>query len=423
MATGNYSTMSSSFSTPPYYHHASPSMAPQHVPMPMPMIPMPPGPHAPPPPPAATSSPAMHHANATASPAASQPNGSPASPAMHATFQDVTYQSYCNYLYHVGFLQGFFSDVTVSIPSIDKEFALHSLVISRSPTFYRLIHHQQQQQQQQSKQDDDEATSVLTLPLENVSVEAVQMVLQHLYRPLAPADVLFLVSEHAALVLEVLMVADYLELPLKDMLLHTLLSNGFKEASAVEWARLLAPHVSSGGAMAPFMRTIDDQLVHYLTRGLVSNKMDSTLKMSGGMAIGKHQASGYMASKTPPMRGMAEIAQIYASLPWIYMSRCIEHVDLPVQDDLQRFWFAGNVLERRQSLQLLPENNKKSRDPPIIRALRFGYPAPTLANSKRNDDGATMTLALLCASKQRKRGRWDPSLYYTHDDDDDEQSD
>ncbi|ORX60453.1 hypothetical protein DM01DRAFT_1404718 [Hesseltinella vesiculosa] len=409
MATSNYNTMSPSFThgSPYYHHHPSPSMPQQQLPPPhtqpmpmtLPMMAMPPNPPHPPSHTPNANSPAMPHHLPANSPHQSNP---PTSPAMHATFMDVSYQTYCNYLYHVGFLQGNFSDITLSIPSIGKQFALHSLIMSRSPTLYRQL----------LAQTPSQEPMVMTLEHKGIGEEAFQVVLTHLYRPLTHPELLYLVTERASLALEMMRLSDEWELPLKDMLLHTLLSHGQSEASAREWARLLAPHLENqtrdAKPLLSWLRPLDDQLVQFLIRGLPAKleAFSTSVRMSGGLLIGKHQANGYMASKTPALRGINDLANVYATLPWIYLKHCLEHPDLPVQDTIQRYWLAGKVLDRR--VQLF------GPQPPLMRILQFHD------TDKNNEDADIMSLTLACASRQRQAGKWDPSLYdpVLEDDDD-----
>ncbi|KAI8097019.1 uncharacterized protein BX664DRAFT_275473 [Halteromyces radiatus] len=262
-------------------------------------------------------------------------------------------------------------------------------------------------------------------------VEAFHTVFTHLYRPLSHQEMSYLVNEKPQLCLDLIGIADYLELSLKDMLLHVILSQGFNETSAMQWVQILEPYISSPSTsttyhhqpdhnMKPWIRTLDDLLIQYLTRGLSTQleAFSTSVKMSGGVVIGKHQAHGYMESKTLPLRGMNDLAKLYSTLPWSYLKRCMEHNDLPVQDTIQRYLFAKKVIQLRSSTTLA--------DGTITIGLRFdtteqqrqstitSTPSTSTANlpKRRNDDkdNTIMTLYLI-KSPRRKLGKWDPSLY------------
>ncbi|ORZ23117.1 hypothetical protein BCR42DRAFT_446838 [Absidia repens] len=354
-------------------------------------------------------------------------------------------QTYCNYLYQVGFIQGNFSDVTVSIPSIAKSFTLHSLILSRSPYLYqRLINLQQ----------DDNAMPVIELDYGHAMTESFHTVFTHLYRPLSHQEMTFIMSENPKLYLELIDIADYLELPLKDILLHVILSQGFNETSAMRLVRLLQPFLSAPSPlsmqqqqpqqdkaikMKAWVQTLDEQLLHYLTRGLSTQleAFSTSVKMSGGVVIGKNPTYGYMASKTIPLRGMTDLAKLYATLPWVYLKRCLEHDDLPVQDTIQRYYFAKKVLQLRSALPTPNEAQEQETQTqgPITIGLLFDDHQPgnvsaststtTTASTsakKRVDDKDNMAMTLsLIKSRRRKLGKWNPSLYEEYESDNSDQ--
>ncbi|CAO3622983.1 unnamed protein product [Cunninghamella blakesleeana] len=400
-------------------------------------------------------------------------------------YNDTGSQAYCNYLYHVGFLQGHFSDVTISIPSISKTFALHSLIVSRSPYLYRRLLDLQQQQ-------DEDESSFIELDYGPALIESFHTIFTHLYRPLSRQDIAYFANEKPQVCLELIDIAEYLEIPLKDMLVHAILSQGFNENSALLWSMHLKQYIiidsttsfkkkatsssnnnntNSGNVdqqyLKPWVRSIDEHLLQYLTRGL-STKLEAfttSVKMSGGFTIGKHQAHGYMASKTLPLRGMTELAKIYAKLPWCYLKRCLENPDLPVQDSIQRYLFSKKVFQLRSSdpnKTVDGFDSKAFDEKSIIITLRFDdsmetsssqntnvpsssasstLSTPTMINSSLNNnsnsnnnnssankkkkdekDSLLMTISLI-KSPRRKVGKWDPSLYDLESDDDDDDND
>ncbi|KAI8335197.1 hypothetical protein BC941DRAFT_431526 [Chlamydoabsidia padenii] len=315
-------------------------------------------------------------------------------------------QTYCNYLYQVGFLQGNFSDITVSVPSIGKSFTLHSLILSRSPYLYQRL-----------MQLENDAT-VIELDYKGVMAESFHTIFTHLYRPLTHQDMLFLMNEKPQLYLELIGLADYLELPLKELLMHVILTLGFNN-EAMRWVHYLQPYAES---TRMWVKTLDDRLLQYLTRGLSTQleAFSTSVKMSGGVVIGKNPTHGYMTSKTIPLRGMTDLAKLYATLPWIYLKRCLEHPDLPVQDTIHRYFFTKKVLQLRSA-----------KDEGVITVgLRFDGQAQQQQqqqqqmpnNKKKFDDKDSMVMTLsLVKTPRRKQGKWDPSLYEVESDDSDEE--
>ncbi|KAI9308493.1 hypothetical protein BJ944DRAFT_156175 [Cunninghamella echinulata] len=448
-----------------YYQHASSpsvphqSIQPMQIPIPVPMM--------------------NHHLPRQQQQQQQQQQHYFTAPNTGVVYNETGSQTYCNYLYHVGFLQGHFSDITVSIPSIAKTFALHSLIVSRSPYLYKRLLELEQQ---------DEGASLIELDYGTALVESFHTIFTHLYRPLSRQDITYFANEKPQVCLELIDLAEYLEIPLKETLLHAILSQGFNENSALLWSLHLKPYIiidskislkkSSSNEqqqyLKPWVRSIDEHLLQYLTRGLPTKleAFTTSVKMSGGFTIGKHQAHGYMASKTLPLRGMTELAKIYAKLPWCYLKRCLENVDLPVQDSIQRYLFSKKVLQLRPSNKTTHNNNNDNNnnkilmeegfdENSIIISLRFddtttlaqhatnttttipssassALSTPTMNNSslsnnsasninnnsstnkkkKEDKDNLIMTINLIKPPK-RKYGKWDPSLYELESDEED----
>ncbi|KAI9016450.1 hypothetical protein CLU79DRAFT_763972 [Phycomyces nitens] len=284
-------------------------------------------------------------------------------------FSDHNMQDYCDYLYHVGFLQGQFSDIHIVFPTLQKSYALHSLVLSRSPAFFRRL------SQPHGKS--------LEIDLD-LSSEAIYTVLSHLYRPLSYGDVCFTVNENPRVALELLEATEELEMEgLSDMLMHSI-NQHLNQISVYHWIRLLR---SFSGSQKRWIETLQHHLVQYLTHRLV-NQLEAFpigAKMTGGICIGQNEAFGYMPTKTPPLRGMVELARAYSLLPESYMKLCLEHEDLPVQDMIQRFHFAKQVLMFRE------QRGKQN----ITAVMRFDQ----------------NPCVLIVKKVGRKPGRWDLSQY------------
>ncbi|CAO3592073.1 unnamed protein product [Absidia cylindrospora] len=344
-------------------------------------------------------------------------------------YNDSNIQDYCNYFYQFGFLQGNFSDITVTIPSIAQTFALHSLVICRSPYFYRRLIHLQHHQQNNTK-------PVLELEFKQVMPESFRAALVHLYTPFSCQDLVCIVNEKPQLCFELIGIADYLELmTLKDKLIHLLLSQDFNQTSAMEWASILHSPSSSPPQTQPWTCALSDRLLLYLVRDLPAQLMafptasvktnSPAAKMNMGFAIGKHHIRGFMASKTVTSQGMTNLAELYSSLPSTYLKLCLESPDLPVQDTLQRYVFARKVLQLRSS------------SPPTTKAIELDHVQMTAGlqfysneqqqksitpNHFPSKNSPVMTISLI-KTPPRKLGKWNPSLYVyesdeSHDDED-----
>ncbi|KAI8341413.1 hypothetical protein BC941DRAFT_449835 [Chlamydoabsidia padenii] len=329
----------------------------------------------------------------------SLPTPTKSSPANTAyTCNESDPQSYCNYFYQVGFQQGNFSDITVSIPSLKKIFSLHSLVLSRSPYLYqRLVNLPKYE------------PSVIELDYGPATIESFHLIFSHLYRPLSRQELAYLANEKPQIYLELIGVADYLELvALKDMLLHVILSQGFNESLAMRWIQLLQPFSST----KPWVKQLDERLLDYLIRDLptILDVFPTSVKSNGGIMIGKHRVEGYMASKSFPRRGMTDLVEFYSTLPLVYLKRCLEHPDLPVQDSIQRYQFAKQVLQQRRN----SVNYGKER---VVLGLQSDSHHPSIHTSafdkhldSKNNNNTIMTVSLIQAPKP-KLGKWNPSLY------------
>ncbi|ORZ20507.1 hypothetical protein BCR42DRAFT_370267 [Absidia repens] len=340
-------------------------------------------------------------------------------------YNDSTIQDYCNYFYQFGFLQGKFSDITVTIPSIAQTFALHSLVICRSPYFYqRLIHLQHHHYHQPNN-----TKPVLELEYKQVMPESFRSALAHLYSPFSYQYLVCMVNERPQLCFELIGIADYLELTtLRDRLIHILLSQDFNQTSAVEWALILHSSASTPSHTQPWTHALSNRLLLYLAQDLPAQLMafpTASVKMNMDFAIGKHHTRGFMTSKTVTSHGTTNLAELYSSLPSTFLKRCLESPNLPVQDTLQRYVFARKVLQLRSSSSSSSAKAIELDDVQITAGLQFCSNeqqqksiTPTHSPSKNSP---VMTLSLI-NTPLNKLGKWNPSLYeYEWDESDDDE--
>ncbi|KAG0163667.1 hypothetical protein DFQ30_011200, partial [Apophysomyces sp. BC1015] len=258
--------------------------------------------------------------------------------------------------------------VTLTVPRLQKTYALHALIISRSPEIYRRL-----------------VQNPHTIELDlDVSLEALHTVIGHLYRPLSHHDLCYLASEKPRICVELLDASEQLGLEqLVERVLH-IVAQSLTQSSVHYW--ITATHTFNNKHRR-WTEALEHHLVQYLTIGLATQleAFSTTVKMSGGACIGRIQAFGYMPSKTPPTRGMMALAHVYAVLPLDYLKRCLEHTDLPVQDAIQRYHFAKQVLTLRESHG------------------KHGLSAVLRVDGEAN---------LLIVKKAKKVGKWDPSHYH-----------
>ncbi|KAI9271825.1 hypothetical protein BDA99DRAFT_557037 [Phascolomyces articulosus] len=268
-------------------------------------------------------------------------------------------QSYCDYLYHVGFLQGLFSDITVNVPAVQKSYALHSLILTRSPLLYRRllslgVHHHQQQH-----------PLVMDLDIV-VSPETVHTIIGHLYRPLTQQDLFFIVNENPQICFELLDATQELELEaLQNQLLNTL-GRSFTQNTVFYWISALlstSQHYPSPTSTHPQQRQrlwtdlLDQQIVRYLISGLprqltAQSPSPSSCDESDDVNFG---TCVQVADPTEGKLGswqdtIDEWARVYSELPLEYLKRCLEHNELLVKDTVERYKFANRVLYFREQL-------------------------------------------------------------------------
>lgn len=217
-----------------------------------------------------------------------------------------------------------FSDITVRVPALQKSYALHSLIISRSPNLYRRLmnrsHHH-----------------VIELDL-RVSSDAVNTIIGHLYQPLSHNDLCFFVNENPQLCAELLIAAQELELEkLQHQILHVLAQN-LTQNTVFYWMAALRSMPQQ-----PWTEAVDKHIVHYLTQGLPT-QLGAFAAKETSLSFGPCNPS---IKQCQAVQGISELVRVYANLPLEYFKRCLEHENL-VHDTVQRYNFAKQVLQFRE---------------------------------------------------------------------------
>jgi hypothetical protein len=201
------------------------------------------------------------------------------------------------------------------------------------------------------------------------TLEAYDLILSHLYRPLGHSDMHHLSADNPPLYLQLISIAEDLEMDgLGTTLVHVLASH-LDET----WAVHLIPYLTS--TSSDLVKAVDARLLDYLTRELPRRHLD-LVSVGQRTWIGKHRLDDHNICRP------TELARIYAALPVPYLTRCLDR--LPVQDTLQRYQFAKQVLQH-------------SHNGKITLGLRF---------TKQHG-----MVVIVMPSPRRKRGAWDPSLY------------
>ncbi|KAI9494984.1 hypothetical protein BDB00DRAFT_816573 [Zychaea mexicana] len=269
-------------------------------------------------------------------------------------------------------VKNFFSDITVNVPAVQKSYALHSLILTRSPVLYRhllgLSVHQ----------------PPLVMDLDIVaSPETIHTVIGHLYRPLTQQDLFFIVNEKPQLCFDLLDATQELELQSLQRELVYVMGQSFNQNTILYWISALLSSSSQQQLPPPpppphhhhhqhrsqprrlWADLLDHHIVQYLVSGLPrqlnkqpppTSSCDNNSKEHDG---GDNNESakvnfGTCVHVADPTGGwhntVEEWARLYAELPLEYLKRCLEHSDLMVKDTVERYKFAKQVLEFREQL-------------------------------------------------------------------------
>lgn len=281
---------------------------------------------------------------------------------------------------------GRFSDITVSFPSVQKSYALHRLILARSPMIYRRLMTDIRVQHE----------NILELDI-TTSFETIHTIIGHLYRPLGYQDLHFIVNENPHLAAELLDAAQEFEL---DMLSHHLLhlvQQCMNQNTVFFWmdAILSRQHQT-------WIDRVDHYIVHYLTvllphqLGSFSSSSSSSLETSNDTTTTTSSSLRFgdctpvLSTKQPlndnTTSSTMDLAQLYADLPATYLKRCLEHEELAVGSSssttlIQRYHFALQVLQYREQkgkreLSVLMQFQREGQEPSILlvkkQALKLG---------------------------------------------------
>ncbi|KAI7899365.1 uncharacterized protein BX663DRAFT_441417 [Cokeromyces recurvatus] len=288
--------------------------------------------------------------------------------------------------YHptMGFIPqgGYYSDITVYVPTLQKHYPLNTTILSRSPVLYQRIM--------------EEQSNTLELDL-YVLPETFHTIIGHLSRPLTPQEIMFIATEKPQMAIELLEASEELGLdPLLDALMLALNQNLTHQKTAMTYIEAMDPYQPlEGEEPRRWVETLEEYIVLFMVKSLSTQleAFSTTIKVSGNVLIGQVNACGYMPTRTPPMRGMMDLVRAYAALPQHLMIRCLEHPELPVQDAIQRYYFAKKVLS------IVAFDNRfhqRQNQPQLMAVMLFEKGLDTVAIVKQTG---------------MKKGCWNPKLY------------
>lgn len=300
----------------------------------------------------------------------------------------------------------YYSDITVFVPALHKSFPLNSNILKRSPVLNQRI--------------TEEQSSTLELDL-YVIQETFETIMAHLRNPLTHQDIIYLASEKPQIAIELLEASE--ELGLNDLLraiLNVLNQNLVHLKTATTYIDIMEPYQPlEEEEPRQWVELLEKDVVTFMVRRL-PNQLDAfstSVKVSGNVTIGQITACGYMPSRTPIKQGLLSLARAYAALPQHLMIRCLEHPALPVQDAIQRSYFAKRVLSLVDSLtqqqhQQHQQQQQQHQQQPQQRQNLY-------SSSNNNNLMAVMKfekgIDTIAVVRQTgfKKGCWDPNLYNT----------
>ncbi|KAI8979772.1 hypothetical protein BDF20DRAFT_871566 [Mycotypha africana] len=285
--------------------------------------------------------------------------------------------------YPMGFISpGYYSDITVYVPTLQKHYALNTTILSRSPVLY---------QRMMEEQSNTMELDLYVLP------ETFHTIIGHLNRPLSPQEIMFLATEKPQIAIELLEAAEELGLdPLLDALMLALSQNLNHRKTAMTYIQAMEPYQPlEEEEPRRWVGLLEEDIIIFMVKRLSSQleAFSTSVKVSGNVMIGSVNACGYMPSRTPPMRGFNDLARAFAALPHHLMVRCLEHPLLPVQDAIQRSSFAKRVLAMWKSNN---EFHQRQGQPEFLVVMKFDKGVDSIAVVKETP---------------LKKGRWNPQLY------------
>lgn len=289
---------------------------------------------------------------------------------------------------------GRFSDISVSFPVQGRTYALHRIIMARSPMLYRQL------------MAPTTAAGYHHVDLLNINIpgssEALHTALGHLYRPLSMHDIEYIMlhtqsnQPTARRVCDLIQISDSLELPLLHRQLIQIVQQHLNQDTIFSWMNELlrryhplgspSSSLNSQKKSAKWMRVMDEIvtsfLIYTLPRQLLQphdhgpnhhwqhRQQQDVSEEAEEREKGGNDAAAVVVATTPFFLGnnrvsmiqgskkcMAlssdynELVHMYAKIPLLYLKRCLEHKDFLSKNVLWRYAFAKRVLHERECKQ------------------------------------------------------------------------
>lgn len=320
-------------------------------------------------------------------------------------------QSYCEFNYHTGFQQGIvhaqvmdddgwhyliislsgrFSDISVSFPVQGRTYALHRIIMARSPMLYRQM------------MVPTTAAGYHHVDLLNINIpgssEALHTALGHLYQPLSMHGIEYIIlhtqsnQPTARRVCDLIQISDALELPLLHRQLIQIVQQHLSQDTIFSWMNELLRRYHPLGSLssqngqkrsAKWMHVMDEIVTSFLIYTLprqvlqthghgpnhhwqhqqdASEEEEEWANGGNGAAavvattpffLGNNRINMIQGSKKDMTLSSDynEFVRMYAKIPLLYLKRCLEHKDFLSKNVLWRYAFAKRVLYERECKQ------------------------------------------------------------------------
>lgn len=238
----------------------------------------------------------------------------------------------CNHLYQTGFLGGLFSDVTVNVPNLlgGKAYNLHSVILARSPLFFRLL-----------AEPSTRGEVTLSFADQNINEDGLAIAIGHLYAGYSQHLVHF---ENATAVLAA---AHLLELDdLASIAAEKIKSDINRET--ILWYVKFVNQESGQPGYGRYTAEIRDVCFNYITKSLPRETNDNE---HIEIPKGSSRHASVPSSPNGEPRPNDDITSIFVQLPFHWLKLAIESSQFCIPSDMKRYQFAQNVISLREKVR------------------------------------------------------------------------
>lgn len=307
----------------------------------------------------------------------------------------------------------------MSFPVQGRIYALHRIVMVRSPMLYREL--------MAPSTANGYHGNLLHISIPGSS-EALHIALGHLYRPLSMHDIEYLMvntqSHQPPIqhICDLIQIADALELPLLHQQLIQIMQQHLNQDTIVSWMNeLRRRHAflssqSDNKISAKWMRTLDEIIVHFLIHTLPCQLLQihgnntnhwqngfeeeqnydddsatETLLFFGTIPVNMIQGSNKCMTLSSNKTGRYdELIHMYARTPLLYLKRCLEYKNLLSKSVLWRYTFAKRVLYERECKQ---SRRPATKSHGLAVVLEFDNSSSSSKNTK--DDSSSISIRIM----------------------------